>query len=364
MFGILDFFLILHISRGHFGGAFYPGYFKVADSVKDPTTFSFAAVTDLDQLSRDKESKKPQWQSYMLLGTIKRGADSKYTIDFESYMRTLKTRHNEAGRGAEFSELTIYQDRLLTFDDRTGDVFEILNTPDGTESFCVPRFVITEGSGDTDKGMKWEWATVKDGNLYMGSMGKEYTRPDGSIENTNNLWIATLGPDGVLTRIDWADQYNYVRAALGASAPGYVIHEAVNWSDALNKWVFAPRRVSSEQYDENKDERNGSNKLVLVDEKFSSAQVVEIPMADKDGLHGFSSFAFVPNTGDRHALALRSVEEDCVGGEDDVCKQRTYFVIFDTVTGEVLMDEVKHDVPMKFEGVEFVDAHVKAPKHD
>lgn len=347
----------------NFGGAYYPGYFRIQDSVKSGNTFSFAAVTDLDELSRVKDSRKPEWQSYMMLGNIHQNTDGTYKVEFEDYMRTLKTKHNEAGRGAEFSELTIFQDRLLTFDDRTGDVFEILNAPDGESSYVTPRFVITEGSGDTDKGMKWEWATVKDGLLYMGSMGKEYTRPDGSIENTNNLWIATLDAEGVLTRFDWAKMYNKVRAALGASAPGYVIHEAVLWSPHLNKWVFLPRRVSSDPYDENKDEKNGSNKLVLVSEDFSSTQVVDIKMSDKDGLHGFSSFSFVPNSKDRHALALRSVEEDCVGGDDDVCKQRSYVVIFDVLTGEVLMDEVQLKVPMKFEGIEFVDGHTKAPVH-
>ena len=52
-----------------------------------------------------------------------------------------------------------------------------------------------------------------------------------------------------------------------------------------------------------------------------------------------------------------------MGGDDDVCKQRSYFVVFDTLTGDVLMDEVQHKVLMKFEGVEFVDAHVKPPAH-
>merc|ERR1740124_2142654 len=98
----------------------------------------------------------------------------------------------------ELSELTLYDDRLLAFDDRTGSVFEILSKNNGASSFVVPRFVITEGSGDTDKGMKWEWAAVKNGELYMGSMGKEYTNSDGSIANTNNLWVDILSPRGEL----------------------------------------------------------------------------------------------------------------------------------------------------------------------
>ena len=43
---------------------------------------------------------------------------------------------------------------------------------------------------------------VKDEKLYINSMGKEYTRADGSIENTNNLWIATLDLKGEITCIN------------------------------------------------------------------------------------------------------------------------------------------------------------------
>jgi soluble calcium-activated nucleotidase 1 len=267
----------------------------------------------------------------------------------------VTTGHNEAGRGGEFSELQIYNNRLLTFDDRTGDVFEILNKPSGKESFVVPRFVITEGDGDTDKGMKWEWATVKNGELYMGSMGKEYTNPDGSVANSNNLWVSVLNSHGEIRRLDWTQKYNFVREQLGATSPGYIINEAVNWSPLLKKWIFAPRRVSSVAYQDVLDEKRGSNKVVLVNEAFTQAQVVEVKMASKDGLHGFSSFAFIPNSNDRHVMALRSVEEDCAGDDLDVCKQRSYIVIFDVTTGEVLMDEVMIDEPMKFEGVEFVN---------
>jgi len=263
----------------------------------------------------------------------------------------------------ELSELTLYNDRLLTFDDRTGTVFEILNSKDGTHSFVVPRFVITEGEGETDKGMKWEWATEKNGDLIIGSMGKEYTRPDGTIKNRNNLWISHLSPRGELTRINWTKQYDIIRKALGATAPGYCIHEAILWSQHLRKWIFLPRRVSSKEYDDVQDEHRGSNKLVLVDESFATTpKVITIHMARFDSLHGFSSIAFVPGTKDRHALAIRTVEENCVGGDEDLCKQESYFMVFDVLSGEVLMEEVKYPQEgLKFEGVEFVDIHTVPP---
>ena len=340
-------------SSSSWGGAVRPGYFRLPPP---SSHIPFAAITDLDQLSRIEGGDKPQFRSLLAPGTLQVLNNNRYEITFAPETRTLTTKHNEAGRGAEFSELTLYQNRLLTFDDRTGDVFEILNT-DGTSSFVVPRFVVTEGNGETDKGMKWEWATVKQNELYMGSMGKEYTRPDGSVLNRNNLWIGILNANGDLRREDWTERYKLVRQALNAWNPGYLIIEAVLWSDALQKWVFLPRRISHEMYDEHADEQMGGHQLVLVDDKFTTTTVVDIKMESLDGLKGFSSFAFVPGTGDKHALAIRSVEEDCV---DDLaqCKQRAYMLVFNVLTGEVLSEEVKIPGNFKYEGVEFVDLSV------
>lgn len=207
-------------ARDHWGGAVHPGYFSVADSVEDDHTFHFAAVTDLDKLSVVKDSNKPLFRSTLLPGILTRDASShRYKIEFEK-PRTLVSQHNEAGRGMELSELTVYQNRLLSFDDRTGTVFEILSSDDGNDSYVVPRFVITEGAGDTDKGMKWEWATIKDNELVLGSMGKEFTGPNGEIENTNNLWVAILNERGELRREDWGSKFNFVRSLVGASSPG------------------------------------------------------------------------------------------------------------------------------------------------
>merc|ERR1719410_2838189 len=347
----------------HWAGAVRKGYFFPKDSVVDANTFRFAAVTDLDQLSAVPESKnKPKFKSILLPGTIQHDPETKkYNINFED-TRILYSSHNEAGRGMELSELVLYQNRLLTFDDRTGTVFEVLSKKSGQDTHVVPRLVITEGEGDTDKGMKWEWATVKNNNLYIGSMGKEYTNPDGSVANTNNMWISIINLRGEITRKDWTEKYNFVRDKLGASSPGYIINEAIIWSDALHKWIFIPRRISSEQYDEVKDERKGSNKIAIVNESFTQATIVDIPFKTIDPLHGFSTIAFVPGTHDRHALAIRTVEEDCVGGEEDKCKQSTFFVVFDVLTGDVLMDEVQYEDTVKFEGAEFVNIYSPEPQ--
>jgi len=347
----------------YFGGAYHSGYFDLQDSIIDDNSFRFAAITDLDQLSRKPNSRKMTFQSMLLPGLLTRNPKTNmYAIQFEK-SRMLYSQHNEGGRGMELSELTLYNNRLLAFDDRTGTVFEILNKDKGKGSIVVPRLVITEGNGDTDKGMKWEWASVKGDELYMGSMGKEYTNPDGSVANTNNQWIAIVDVEGRVRRKNWSKEYNFVRKELDANFPGYVMHEAVLWSEHIQKWIFIPRRVSHTEYEENEDERRGSNKLILVDEHFKKADVLDIKFDVVDPLHGFSTFAFIPGTNDRHALAIRSVEENCVGGDEAICKQSSYFTVFDITTGDVLMDEVelKLDTKMKFEGVEFVNIHTVEP---
>ena len=72
-----------------------------------------------------------------------------------------------------------------------------------------------------------------------------------------------------------------------------------------------------------------------MDEDFTQATVIEIDLEHHEaGLRGFSSFAFVPNTNDQHVLALRSVEENCVGDNvTSTCQFRTYICVFELLTG-------------------------------
>ena len=148
--------------------------------------------------------------------------------------------------------------------------------------------------------------TVKNGELYMGR-GKEYTPGWVYCQHQQSL-DSILNARGEIRRVSWVKQYNFVRNVLGAQSPGYLIHEAINWSPHLKKWVFAPRRISAKPMMSRT--KRGSNKVVLVNEDFTDATVVT-NMKSKDGLHGFSSFAFIPGTQDHHVLF--SVIEEVVG---------------------------------------------------
>ena len=86
--------------------------------------------------------------SVLLPGILSRiPADGTYFLRFET-SGWLVSKYNEAERGVVLSELTLFQSQLLSFDDRTGTVFDLANSlNDGSEFFVLPRLVITEVDG-------------------------------------------------------------------------------------------------------------------------------------------------------------------------------------------------------------------------
>ena len=301
--------------------------------------YTLFIVSDLDKKSRVESDKKGLWKSVMKKGLLKRMDNGMYSIQWISDTE-LFTKISEAGRGMELSALVEFNRRFYTFDDRTGLAFEIVGKK------AIPRYIMMEGDGNTDKGQKTEWATVKDGKMYVGSFGKEYTNPDGSIKNTNNMWISIIDRNGVVTHEDWTDQFNKLREAVGCPYPGYMIHEAITWSPVRRQWVILPRRVSKEAYDENEDERRGSNTVIFASEDFSKIEVKHItPLTPT---RGFSDFKFLPGSKDQIIVALKSEENE------EAQTQNTYITVFD-VNGKILMEETEIPGMMKFEGLEFRD---------
>ncbi|KAK8789637.1 hypothetical protein WA171_001728 [Blastocystis sp. BT1] len=301
--------------------------------------YTLFIVSDLDKKSRVESDKKGLWKSVMKKGLLKRMDNGMYSIQWISDTE-LFTKISEAGRGMELSALVEFNRRFYTFDDRTGLAFEIVGKK------AIPRYIMMEGDGNTDKGQKTEWATVKDGKMYVGSFGKEYTNPDGSIKNTNNMWISIINDRGVVTHEDWTDRFNKLREAVGCPYPGYMIHEAITWSPVRRQWVILPRRVSKEAYDENEDERRGSNTVIFASEDFSKIEVKHItPLTPT---RGFSDFKFLPGSKDQIIVALKSEEND------EAQTQNTYITVFD-VNGKILMEETEIPGMMKFEGLEFRD---------
>uniref|UniRef100_M4B8G1 Soluble calcium-activated nucleotidase 1 n=1 Tax=Hyaloperonospora arabidopsidis (strain Emoy2) TaxID=559515 RepID=M4B8G1_HYAAE len=319
-----------------------------------PDSFGVILVADLDQQSNDKSSKKPQFMSYIMHATLKVTPNSSssyekrdtYSVTFGDETK-FTTSMNEAGRGFELSELAWFNGKLLAFDDRTGIVFRLQHFEGVSKTKplqAVPEHIVMEGDGAVGKGQKHEWATVKDGELYMGSIGKEFTDNNGNVVGDSNMWVAIMDHNGDVRHEDWTANFAAVRSALGCDWPGYVVHEAIEWSPVRRQWFILPRRVSTQMYNSKEDEKRGSNKVVISSEDFSSVEVREVGRVTP--LRGFSSFKFIPRSDDSVIVAIKSVEVE------DEQIQTSFITVFD-LDGNVLMDETEIPGAKKYEGVAF-----------
>jgi len=284
----------------------------------------------------DKSSKIPNqevWTSKFVQGNLKRGSDGTYSIEW-SQETQLTSRFNEGGRGMELSELSFFNSKLYSVDDRTGILYDV------SHSISIPSFILMDGNGDKDKGLKGEWSTVKDGKLYVGSIGKEWVA-DGVIKNTDPMWVKVIDRLGHIEHLYWKPTYDKLRMSTETTYPGYLLHEAVSWNPVNRKWYFLPRRVSKEEYDEALDEERCSNIMLIADEDFQHVTVKEIGPFNK--LRGFSSFKFIPMREDE-IVALKTQEKD---------ETITFITVLNIKTGEVLMPETKIG-NVKYEGIEFI----------
>jgi Apyrase len=91
--------------------------------------------------------------------------------------------------------------------------------------------VLAEGDGHVDKGMKIEWATVKDGQLVLGSFGKEYTDEKGAIISTANNWIVTV--DAEVRRCKRCCTYIHTVIKIRYI---YIQCGDIQYNDAVQKW--------------------------------------------------------------------------------------------------------------------------------
>lgn len=310
-------------------------------------SIKLAIVADLDRQSKlELGIKHAGWKSFFKRATLSKDSDlGQWVINWEPDFQ-LESHLGEDGRGLELSELATWQGKLWTFDDRSGAVFEITNS---REPVCIPRYILMEGDGNNDKGQKTEWATVKDGKLYVGSFGKPYTQ-NGVITTRNNLWISIIHPSGFVEHEDWTKRYERMQADTDSVYPGYMVHEAIHFDEINRLWYVLPRRVSHDPYDEKRDEVMGSNLMLVYDENFDKLRK-KISIGRSVPTHGWSSFKFIPYTNNRVILGLRSMEiEDKADGAGE---QNTYVTIFD-VEGNVYLEEELIPGGHKYEGIEFI----------
>jgi len=254
--------------------------------------YYLAIIADQDKASK---ISKYAWRSY--LQHIKLSIDDEQNIDIQfipppfeydkassnffgnSSMIAIDGYINERGRGMEFSELVAFDDKLYSFDDRTGIIYEI-----SREFDAIPRQIIMQGNGDTTKGAKIEWSTYKEDEelLYFGSIGREYTNKNGTkIRKLDLLWIGTMDKQGRIERIDWTQHYIKIREKTATLFPGYLWIEAIEWSTIHRKWFIVPRYVSFNKYDSVLTEERGCNLLIIASEDFTEIQLVWIRFKNK-----------------------------------------------------------------------------------
>ncbi|KAM9856854.1 soluble calcium-activated nucleotidase 1b [Aulostomus maculatus] len=297
--------------------------------------YRIGVIADLDTASRS--SKDETWFSYMKTGyvTISENAD-RLDVEWDAEIVTLESHLAEKGRGMELSELVAFNGHLYSVDDRTGVVYRI----EGKQA--VPWVILPDGDGSVSKGFKAEWLAVKDEQLYVGGLGKEWTTTSGEVLNNNPEWVKVVGYHGDVHHEKWVPYYNALRSAAGIQPPGYLIHESAAWSERLQRWFFLPRRASHMHYEESADERRAANILLSCQADFSDITVQHV--GPFHPTHGFSSFKFIPDTDDQIILALKS--------EEDAGRIATYIIAF-TLDGRLLMPEKKIG-DVKYEGLEFI----------
>ncbi|XP_060647381.1 apyrase [Drosophila nasuta] len=305
--------------------------------------YRIAIIADLDTTSKlVKSDGSTTWRSYLKKGYLTYvPAKNEVQISWDDGApTTLESAFALKGRGMELSELVTFNGKLLSFDDRTGIVYEINNDK------VIPWLILMDGDGRSSKGFKSEWATVKGHTLYVGSMGKEWTTSMGDFQNNNPMYVKAISTKGEVQSINWTKNYKQLRLmSQQISWPGYMIHESGVWSEEHQRWFFLPRRCSKEKYNETLDEHMGCNILISADEDFVNINTVQLDPENTSPTHGFSSFKFLPHAKDSVIIALKSEE---LNG-----KTSTYLTAF-SVGGKTLLPEVRINTEYKYEGFEFI----------
>lgn len=316
----------------------YPLTQSLLNTKRGLTRYRIAVVADMDTDSKDTQNSDT-WNSYLKKGYLEVSLDQSFVqVWWDADIIKLSSHLSYGGRGLELSELVVFNGKVYSVDDRTGVVYNV-NTDTGK---LVPWVMLTDGDGNSEKGFKSEWATVRDGLLYVGGLGKEWTTSTGELINHNPQWIKTIDPEGHVNNYDWTNNYVKLREAVDIHFPGYMIHEAASWSNVRHEWMFLPRRASPDSYDEKTDEHLGTNLMLTATSDFS--KVTPAHVGELLPTHGFSSFKFVPNTDDEIIVALKSEEVEGVTG--------AYIMAF-TKQGKILMKETKIG-DYKYEGIEFI----------
>ncbi|CDW52728.1 soluble calcium activated nucleotidase 1 [Trichuris trichiura] len=300
--------------------------------------YRIVVISDLDHDSKNV-SKSQTWVSIFQTGILRLSADmSSADVHWDDAYSVLEGSISQKGRAMELSDLKVFNGRLLSVDDRTGFIYNIVN-----ETVAVPWIFLADGDGQHTKGFKAEWMAVKDDKLYIGGIGKEWTTVDGRYVNDDPFWVKIVDNMGHVKHVNWKIAYLKLREAIGIEYPGYMIHESAQWSMRHSQWFFLPRRASKERYSETEDEHRATNVLLRADACFREVAVTYVGSLSLT--RGFSAFQFIPLTGDSLIVAVKSEE---IGGIVN-----SYLTVFG-IDGRILLPDSIIPGNFKFEGIELI----------
>lgn len=105
-------------------------------------TFRIGIIADLDTNSKS-ENEENVWYSYLMKGYLSYSPTRQTVVVTWDRVTPIKlaSSYSLKGRGMELSELVVFDGKLLTFDDRTGLVFEIVNEK------TIPWLLLMDGDG-------------------------------------------------------------------------------------------------------------------------------------------------------------------------------------------------------------------------
>lgn len=298
--------------------------------------YEFAMVADLDLQSRDPEQFL--WHSFFLRATLRRRGARNYTLKLQE-PQPLYTHTAKQNRSMELSTLVHFRHLMLAMCDFTGLVFKIVPG----QKHVLQRYAIADGDGNAARPMKMEWATVKEGRIWLGGVGKEWNQ-NGVILHRNAEWVKTIDYNGRVENYDWGPVYQALRFAANATAPGYLWHEAVTWDARSNCWIFLPRKRSMEDpYTPEADETKGTNIVLIASEDFSDIEVRTIGPLEPE--YGFTAVRKIPGTVDEFvALKVREIGDET----------HTKLVVFDLDGNLYLEPAWEHVSDFKYEGLDFL----------
>lgn len=105
-------------------------------------TFRIGIIADLDKNSKSSKEKN-SWYSYFQKGYLSYSPSKRTIVVSWDRLDPLRliSQFSLKERGMELSELVVFDGKLLTFDDRTGIVFEIINDK------IFPWLLLMDGDG-------------------------------------------------------------------------------------------------------------------------------------------------------------------------------------------------------------------------